>query len=174
MKRKAFKIKWRLLRKICLSNDFLWPVFFGIRTVSKILSLFRKIHVEDNPYSRKFYALFWYRQCFEIYNKNEMRCRFICYKRTHLINWEAKNCYWIWQESKISQFFKFFELDIFRIFLVIRCLKRVKYIFTLFQRSHRIFRDSSIFRFSKTSPLFIIIIIFLPVVLDNFIRFWLD
>ena len=50
--KKIFCLIWRALHKICKNTGF--PVFSRIKT---ILSLFGRIWVSENPYSRIFYAV---------------------------------------------------------------------------------------------------------------------
>ena len=57
-------LKWHLIiyveypqHKTCKNTEFHWPKFSRIRTKSSILSLYQKIRVSENPYSRIFYAV---------------------------------------------------------------------------------------------------------------------
>ena len=45
------------LHKICENTGFHWLAFSHIRTESTILSLYGRIRVSENPYSRIFYAM---------------------------------------------------------------------------------------------------------------------
>ena len=46
------------LHKICENTYFHWPVFSRIRPKSQISSLYGRIRVSENPYSRIFYVVF--------------------------------------------------------------------------------------------------------------------
>ena len=48
------------LHKICENTGFQWHIFSRISTKSTILSLYGRIRVSENPYSRIFYAVFSY------------------------------------------------------------------------------------------------------------------
>ena len=45
------KFFYFLVRKICQNTGFLWPVFLRIRIESKILSLYGKMWIRENPNS---------------------------------------------------------------------------------------------------------------------------
>ena len=45
------------LRKICQNTGFLWPAFSCMRTELKLLSLYGKMRVSENPHSGIFYAV---------------------------------------------------------------------------------------------------------------------
>ena len=49
-------LKRNTLHKICENTGFHWPVFSCVRTKSMILSLYGRIRVSENPYSRISYA----------------------------------------------------------------------------------------------------------------------
>ena len=50
------KLKKVSLHNIFENTGFHWPVFSRIRTESRILTLYGRIRVSENPYSRIFYA----------------------------------------------------------------------------------------------------------------------
>ena len=54
----SFDVDCLSLHKICENTGFHWPVSPSIRTESRILSLYRKIRVTENPYSRILYSVF--------------------------------------------------------------------------------------------------------------------
>ena len=61
--------KWGKLKKysvhqICENMDFHWPVFSRIKTESAILSIYGRIQVSENPYSRIFYPVIGWRGSF--------------------------------------------------------------------------------------------------------------
>ena len=55
----AFALQFSL-HKICENTGFQWHIFSRISTKSTILSLYGRIRVSENPYSRIFYAVFSY------------------------------------------------------------------------------------------------------------------
>ena len=78
------------LHKIYHNAGFQWPVFFRIRTESYIISLYGRIQVSENPYSRILYEVLYTK--FIITPELNMAMIWIFYRKLNMVT--------IWQHQK--------------------------------------------------------------------------